>query len=1236
MGCNWSSIAAVLLVLGLPARVTALNPLEDPSGYIVSHWDTESGLPHNSIKQLLQTRDGYLWVGTGYGLARFDGLAFTVFTSSNTPAFRSNQVTSLVETLDGSLWIGTADGLVRYLDGKFTSYTQEDGLRSQTINTLCLAPDGSLWIGGRFGVTRWVDGAFVNDIDLSAYDTFGLRNISVAGGDTLWISTGAEVLRYERGNLTRFGATEGIISERVEKIRERVDGGVIAITQNGLYGLEGDRFVLSDYSNRLSSQQVSTAERDRDGNFWVGSVGGLDRITGDRVSPYTSTNSKRVGVVDALLEDREGCLWLGTSTGLYRFTNRRAASLSQPDGITGTLITSIRETRDGSLWVGSWGGGIDRLQGGTVTHYGVGSPLSHETVTLIYEAPDGTMWLGNRGSSIDRLDGNGVTTYIYESGVASSRPVTAVMTDDEGILLLGIDKRGLLELREGQIVPVMPIDDWADIGETVWAFHRTSNGTLLMGTSRGLYQRGGNRIWQHVPLAGAGPGVAIRAIHEEADGSLWFATAGHGLVRWQHGRAHSFGTNQGMIDDTIFGLVDDGLGSFWVTSARGIARIRKSEFTDFDRGVTTSLNSMPFGRVDGLLSAASPGSGAPSACRLSDGRLIFATDQGVAVINPAALQTNDQPPTVVIETLLIDGQPVSLDNGAVVPPGINRIEFHYTALSLIAPERLRFRYQLEGSDPAWIEAGGQRSANYTHLSPGHYTFRVLASNNDGLWNETGVALAVRVLPRFYQTFWFAGLMLVAVGGAGLGTYRVRVRQSRRQMEVLRGLVTERTRELQTAKEAAETAVEAKNESILALRRAQEETAREQARFRFIFETVPVGITWMIQGEIGTRIVNPAHEILTGVPRDQRFNLAAYRQATHPDDRIVQDELHQRLLTGEIDRYNVEKRYVHPDGTVCWTMITVRLFRDPAAGETQEISTVVDITALKQAEAERSRLHRQLLETSRQAGMAEVATGVLHNVGNVLNSVNVSATLVTERVRESKVASLQKLSALLQAHTDDLAGYLGGDPKGRMIPGYLASLATALVEEQAAIAEELGYLRKNIEHIKDIVAMQQSYAKVSGIAESVAATDLVEDAIRMNASALSRHEIEVIRDYQAEPTFTVEQHKVLQILVNLIRNAKYACDESGRTDKQLTLRVTETDDQIRISVIDNGVGIAPENLARIFSHGFTTRKDGHGFGLHSGALAARELGGSLQATSPGPGLGAMFVLTLPRTPDTNAS
>jgi signal transduction histidine kinase len=262
-------------------------------------------------------------------------------------------------------------------------------------------------------------------------------------------------------------------------------------------------------------------------------------------------------------------------------------------------------------------------------------------------------------------------------------------------------------------------------------------------------------------------------------------------------------------------------------------------------------------------------------------------------------------------------------------------------------------------------------------------------------------------------------------------------------------------------------------------------------------------------------------------------------------------------------------------------------------------------------------------------MTEVASSVLHNVGNVLNSVNISASLVADHLTQSKAPSVMKVAELMKEHANDLGDFITKDSRGQQLPGYLMQLAEHLKEEQTMLVREIGFVRKKIEHIKDIVAMQQSYAKVAGVTETVVVTDLVEDALQMNSDALARHDVEIIRDYDPHVReMNVEKNKVLQILVNLIRNAKYACDESGRRDKRMTLRVNNGGEMVRITVSDNGVGIPAANLTKIFTHGFTTRKGGHGFGLHGGAMSAEDMGGKLIAQSDGPGKGATFTLELP--------
>jgi PAS domain S-box-containing protein len=326
--------------------------------------------------------------------------------------------------------------------------------------------------------------------------------------------------------------------------------------------------------------------------------------------------------------------------------------------------------------------------------------------------------------------------------------------------------------------------------------------------------------------------------------------------------------------------------------------------------------------------------------------------------------------------------------------------------------------------------------------------------------------------------------------------------------------------------------------------------------------------------------------------------------------------------------NREEYFFNGEGRKHWLLTSKLPLRDQYGTIVGLIGIGRDITAIKEADAKLEQVHKQLLEASRKAGMAEIAVSVLHNVGNVLNSVNVASSCVADSLRNSKATNLSKIVALLREHEADLGQFITNDPKGKQLPGYLAQLAGHLAGEQTDALDKLDRLQKNIEHIREIVAMQQNYAKTSGVLESLPVVDLVEDAVRMHVGSMERHNIKMLREYSETPLVLVDKHKVLQILVNLISNAKHACADSGKPDKQIILRVVNGNERIKISVIDNGVGIPAENMTRVFNYGFTTRKDGHGFGLHNGALAAKEMGGSLMTISEGPERGATFTLELP--------
>jgi PAS domain S-box-containing protein len=423
------------------------------------------------------------------------------------------------------------------------------------------------------------------------------------------------------------------------------------------------------------------------------------------------------------------------------------------------------------------------------------------------------------------------------------------------------------------------------------------------------------------------------------------------------------------------------------------------------------------------------------------------------------------------------------------------------------------------------------------------------------------------------------------------------------------------------------------------RQNAEDAVREsQALYHSLVEQLPAGVfrkdaegryvlvnSWLCQLHGVT-----TEEILGKTPLEVSAAQIYKKTGENPDpSKVVNDgQGHHRTIMETGATIEVEEHHPANNGKREY----LHVVKSPVFGAAGKIvgsqGILLDITQRKQAEEKLVELHKRLVESSRQAGMAEIASSVLHNVGNVLNSVNVSSTLVAEKARELKVSSVARLAALVREHETDLANFLVNDAKGKQIPGFLSNLASTLEHEREALMDEVKSLESNVAHIKEIVSMQQNYAKSLGVLEVLKITDLVEDAVRMNSGAISRHRVKLVREFSEVPPVMTDKHKILQILVNLIRNAKYACDDSGRDDKEITLRVANGEGTIKISVIDNGIGIPPENLTRIFSHGFTTRKDGHGFGLHSGALAAKEMGGDLVVSSAGTGQGATFTLILP--------
>lgn len=409
------------------------------------------------------------------------------------------------------------------------------------------------------------------------------------------------------------------------------------------------------------------------------------------------------------------------------------------------------------------------------------------------------------------------------------------------------------------------------------------------------------------------------------------------------------------------------------------------------------------------------------------------------------------------------------------------------------------------------------------------------------------------------------------------------------------------------------------------RRAELETI--SIRFGMATQAARAGVYELQANDQGLWWSDSMYGLYGQTPGSSRPTMDVWIQLIHPEDRkSFQTAIGAAI--GEGGELHSRYRVVRPDGSLVHIESLAAVVTESTGGIPRLVGIDLDITGRVEAERREQELQHQLQAASRHAGMAEVATNVLHNVGNVLNSVNVSASLVTANIRKPRAASLSKVVALLQENQNNLGTFITENERGKHLPAYLAQLSDYLVTEQSSSLQELESLQKNIAHIKEIVAMQQSYAKRAGVTEMLSAASLVNDALSMTRDEFKRHGITLHQEFEEVPPILVDRHRVLQILVNLLRNSKGACDASGRGEKTVTVRVAARDGGVQIAVTDDGVGISPELMARIFSFGFTTKKEGHGFGLHGAALAAKELGGALRAHSDGPGRGATFTLDLP--------
>jgi ligand-binding sensor domain-containing protein/signal transduction histidine kinase len=730
----------------------------------------------------MQTTDGYLWLGTRFGLVRFDGIGFRTFDRSGTPELAEDNCFGLTEDRDGALWMLTWDYAIRYRERQWQSFRLADGTFGWRNWGICASRQGGVWVAARHGLFQFIGEKFV-----------------------------------------RYGPSEGLVTEGVFGVWEDPSSGVVWVgTAEGLRRREvaGRPFTMFSPTSDPLNAGWRTVCRDRAGAIWTGHYEGLCRWEeGGPARWFTRAHGLAHAYVALVREDAERNLWVITGDGSWhRFTGERFVRHSLNVDLTRDNVTCVYEDREGNQWVGTEFGGLKRLQARQMGVVGTADGLLHENVISIAECRNGRLLFGVTGG-LTELHAGRVASVVLPSGPsAADNNVTAILEASDGTVWVGTKYFGLNRLIDGQLAPFALMREAE--ADQVNALYEDRAGRLWVGTKEGLYQIQAGQVRRFTPADGL-PSGNVRGILQDRQGDLWLGTYGGGIARWREGqftaygkaeglsdlyawlvfedsqgtlwvgtehglnrfkdgRLTALGTKHGLFDEVINGMLEDSQQNFWIGCNRGIFRVARRELEAVADGRATTVQSIAYGTSDGMASSETNGEKQPSACRTRAGLFWFPTLRGAVFFRPEAVRNNPLPPPVVIEEVMVDGEMMSPIRAARLPPGRGRaIEFHYTGNSLVAPEKVRYRYWLEGRDRAWTEVGNRRVAIYTDLRPGEYRFHVTACNNHGLWNPGGATFALHLAPYFHQTRPFYVLCALVVVLAGFGLHQLRVRVLRR-------------------------------------------------------------------------------------------------------------------------------------------------------------------------------------------------------------------------------------------------------------------------------------------------------------------------------------------------------------------------------------------------------------------------------------------------------------------------
>jgi diguanylate cyclase (GGDEF)-like protein len=806
-GEAWAVLwAAALLLMAAGQPALALNPAKAITQYLQTSWTSESGLPQNSVQAIAQTSDGYLWFGTQEGLTRFDGVHFVTYTRHNALGLASSNIQALAASRDGSLWVGTDSGLSHYVPaampgdtGTFTSLAMKEGLAGDNITALVEDREGGLWVGSTQGLNRIVRGRIENRVFAQGSGDPTVNAMVLDKGGTLWVGSQQGLIRFEHGHLAAYPLRDGVAgSDPVVALTAAPDGSLWAGTaSNRLVQIRRDKVVLVP---QHVPGEIAALLADHDGAVWISFVRhGIARLYRGKLNFYGAARglpSDRCA--KALMEDREGSLWVGLlDAGAVQLRDGKFSVFGTPEGLSGNYTGNVLQARDGTMWIGADNKGLDHvLADGRVEVWNQRQGLPNQAVYSILQRRDDSVWIGfQRGTMAEIRDGH---VSIWRDPQASDASINALYEDRDGHLWVGFFGRGLARFEDGAFRHV------TESGR-VSGIVQTRDGALWMALDGdGVERLQGGKITRFTAANGL-HSDHVMSIYADPDGSLWVGTSGGGVSHIRDGRVDTWTPDQDVPDTSIGSILEDNSGNLWFGGDTGIFRIAKQQLMESAGKPFEKLQPVLYGTADGLRSRETLYGSTPCAWKSRDGRLWFGTIDGVAVIDPSHIPINTVVPPVWIERVTFDGHSIPLRDGIRLKHGSGNLEVSFSAPSFVAPQRVRFRYRLEGFDPGWIYSGTRRNAWYTNLPPGSYTFIVEAENDDGVRNLTGASFGfvlrapLMKTPVAYLCYVLAGLLLT------WGIIAFRTRTLTHHQEQLTRLVAERTAQLVAEKAALEEA-----------------------------------------------------------------------------------------------------------------------------------------------------------------------------------------------------------------------------------------------------------------------------------------------------------------------------------------------------------------------------------------------------------------------------------------------